>query len=31
MGFEGMDPEIWQVLHISECNYKFIADIWQNV
>jgi hypothetical protein len=29
MGFEGVDPEIWQFLQISEWNYKFFADIWE--
>jgi hypothetical protein len=31
MGFEGVDPEIWQFLQISELNYKFIVDIWQSL
>jgi hypothetical protein len=31
MGFEGVDAEIRHFLQISEWNYKFMADIWQNL
>jgi hypothetical protein len=31
MGFEGVDPEIWQFLQTSEWNYKFIAGILQSL
>jgi hypothetical protein len=31
MGFEGVDPEIWQFLQMSKMYYKFIADIWQSL
>jgi hypothetical protein len=31
MGFEGVDPEIWQFLQISKRNNKIIVDIWQSL